>query len=168
MSQCSGRVKHALSPRPVSPGLLLGPRPSRKSRPVRSCRFVPARKRTARPQTMTRGAAKLRTPSPSFPSGFTCSDRKNTQHLCGYRTLYIGHAARHFTRMRASSRIPYTNDLCIPILASALPDPLYSAEPHGLAATDAAKFTKSTQIGHKLCRNRRNWGHLPACFAFHA
>ncbi len=168
MSQCSGRVKHALSPRPVSPGLFLGPRPSRKSRPVRSCRFVLARKRTARPQTMTRGAAKLRTPSPSFPSGFTCSDRKNAQHLCGYMTLYIGHAARHFTRTRASSRSPYTNDLCIPILASALQDPLYSAGPHGLAATDAAKFTKSTQIGHKLCSNRRNWGHLPACFAFHA
>lgn len=103
-----------------------------------------------------------------FPSGFTCSDRKNAQHLCGYMTLYIGHAARHFTRMCASSRIPYTDDLCIPILASALPDPSYSAGPHGLAATDAAKFTKSTQIGHKLCSSRRNWGHLSACFAFHA
>ncbi|CUX18178.1 hypothetical protein AGR7C_Cc120067 [Agrobacterium deltaense Zutra 3/1] len=48
-----------------------------------------------------------------------------------------------------------------------LPRPL-SGHPSRLRTAEAQTITKSTQIGHKLCMNRRNRPDLPACIAMRA
>lgn len=163
MSQCSGRVKHALSPPFVSSGLLLSPALAGKDgKPAFAKSRLRKRERRGRKTLANRGR---RTTGPplSSPPCLTGLDRKSAQHLCGYMTLYIGHPAYRFARTSRARPNPGIGRPLHP--PSPCPAPSNSAEPHGLLMADAGDFTKSTQIGHKLCRNRRNWGHLPACIA---
>jgi hypothetical protein len=167
MSQCSGRVKHALSPPFVSSGLLLSPVPAGKDGwPAFAKSRLRKRERHGRKTLANRGRRTAR-PTPALhtrPCLFLREKRTTFMRL--HDIIYRPSRLIVLRERRAPDRIPESDDLCT---LPGLPFPASnSAEPHGLVMADAGDFTKSTQIGHKLCRNRRNWGHLPACIALRA
>lgn len=170
MSQCSERVKHAVPTPFVSSGLFSSPAPVAGG--GRALRLFAAR---AGGQRATAGQRRFwekkrqaapHPPPIAFPTHLVrhiaCGQARKTGNIyAATLTLYIACPAAQFAglpapapnrRFRASAPCP-------------APYPFIS---HAFALPNPRATTKSTQIGHKLCMNRRNQPDLPACIALRA
>ena len=115
MSQCSDRVKHALSRPFVSSGLFLPPAPAAKDKGPAFGHVCPCKGTMVRPQHHGSEGSETGWPTPRLsPHRLESAHRKNGQYLCGYVTLYIGRPACHFATTWTGSRIPDTHGLCPP------------------------------------------------------
>lgn len=169
MSQCSERVKHALSPPFVSSGLFSPPAPVAGA--SHALRLVATRageqgatagQRRFWAETASRTtSASHRLPDPHRPAHRMQAGGENRQYLCGYIDIIY------------SPRRSPVNGLPAPAPDQqlmgfrTLPRPL-SGHPSRLRSAEAQETNKSAQIGHKLCMNRRNRPVLPACIAMRA
>lgn len=170
MSQCSERVKHAVPPPFVSSGLFSSPAPvAGGGRPLR---LFAAR---AGGQRATAGQRRfwakngkshhIRLPSPFRPilaRHIACGQARKTGNIyAATLTLYIACPAAQFAGLPALAPNRRFRD------SAPCPAP-YPFISHAFALPNPRATTKSTQIGHKLCMNRRNQPDLPACIALRA
>ena len=165
MSQCSERVKHALSPPFVSSGLFSSPAPAaRGSRALRPFAadakgWAPA----AKQRLFRAGNGKPHSirPSPCRPALPDTSAWKQTGKAgniyAATVTLYIASPATDIGGLPSPPDSSPRFKASAPRPVSGHPSRIRNAAPHSI--------TKSTQIGHKLCMNRRNRLVFPACIA---
>lgn len=89
------------------------------------------------------------------------ADRKSRQYLCGYSDIIYSISRNRYWRIALAPP-----DSSPRFKASALRS--VSGHPSRIRNADIYSITKSTQIGHKLCMNRRNRLVFPACIAMRA
>lgn len=169
MSQCSERVKHALSPPFVSSGLFSSPAPVAGA--GRALRLFATRagehgatagRRRFRAKNGKPHCARLpHLPDPPRPAHRMQAGGENRQYLCGYIDIIYSAPRSPVTGLPAPAPDQRLRGF------HTLPRPL-SGHPSHLRTAEPQTITKSTQIGHKLCMNRRNRPVLPACIAIRA
>lgn len=169
MSQCSERVKHALSPPFVSSGLFSSPR--RRQEPAALSAYSPPapgnraqqpdRGDLARKTASRTASASHRLPAPPRPAHRMQAGGETGNIYAATLTIYIARPAVHIAGLPGAAPDQRLRGF------RTLPRPL-SGHPSRLRTAEAPATTKSTQIGHKLCMNRRNRPVLPACIAMRA
>ncbi len=125
-------------------------------RQARFCRIALAQKEVARPQNpCEQGSGNCKScPCPARPALHVSTVKARIfmrLHDIIYRTSRLSFCENGVSPTESRNRTAFCA-LTLPFP----PRPSHSARPHGLAVADAGDFTKSTQIGHKLCSNRRN------------
>lgn len=104
---------------------------------------------------------RIRLPSPSQSTwpGASHAGGENRQYLCGY--IDIIYSARRSPVTALPAPAPDQQLMGFRTLP-------YTVIPHAFALPKTQATTKSTQIGHKLCMNRRNRPVSSACIAMRA
>lgn len=169
MSQCSERVKHALSPPFVSSGLFSSPaRVAGGGRPLRLCAAragdrakQPDRGDLARKTASGNASASHRLPDPPRPAHRMQAGGENRQYLCGYIDIIYSARRSPVTRLPAPAPDQQLGGFrTLPRPLSGHPSSLRTAEAPG----DHQKHTNWSQIMHESPQSACFTGlHCNAC-----